>query len=483
MRGLLAAAATAVLLIVAPAARSGGPGLIVGAAEDDVKANTLVQAQAKLDLLKLLGLDAVRVTSIWDPADPDPSPDELTKLQNLAAAAKVDSIDVFVSVYNGGSRTTPLSDADQESFAEHAAAIARAVPDVQNFVIGNEPNLNRFWLPQFDPDGSDAAAPAYLRLLARTYIALKAVDSTIKVFGGAVSPRGIDRPGTGRDTHSPGTFIKDMGAAYKASGLTGPVMDALVFHPYPENSGVPPTLAHPNTTQALGIADYAKLVSILGAAFDGTGQPGSTLPILYGEYGIETQIPAAKASEYTGTEPSTTKPAPESTQGSYYRQAMAMAFCQPNVVGLLIFHAFDETARDRFQSGLYYPDQTPKSSLATVRGAARDVHGGVIAKCQGLELTPTAKVGYPRIASIAAGTAAIGVTCDIDCSIFARLEKLPKHSTTLVVRAAAKAGERTLARIPQTKLAPGRYRFTVRLNAPVNKGAPLALASKTLTVR
>jgi len=162
---------------------------------------------------------------------------------------------------------------------------------------------------------------------------------------------------------------------------------------------------------------------------------------------------------------------------------MAMAFCQPNIVGLLIFHAFDETALDRFQSGLYYPDQTPKSSLATVRGAARDVRGGVIAKCQGLELTPTARVGYPRIASIAAGTAAIGVTCDIDCSIFARLEKLPKHSTTLVVRAAAKAGERTLARIPQTKLAPGRYRFTVRLNAPVNKGEPLALASKTLTVR
>ena len=253
-----------------------------------------------------------------------------------------------------------------------------------------------------------------------------------------------------------------MGAAYRASGLTGPVMDALVFHPYPENSGVPPTLAHPNTTP-LGIADYAKLVGLLARPSTGPAQPGSTLPILYGEYGIETQIPAAKASEYTGTEAVDDKPAPESTQGSYYRQAMAMAFCQPNVVGLLIFHAFDETALDRFQSGLYYPDQTPKSSLATVRSAARDVHGGVIAKCQGLELTPTAKVGYPRIASIAAGTAAIGVTCDIDCTIFARLEKLPKHSTTLVVRAAAKAGERTLARIPPKRLAPGRYRFTVRL--------------------
>ena len=244
MRGLLVAAATAVLLILAPAARSGGPGLIVGAAEDDVKANTLVQAQAKLDLLKLGGLDAVRVTSIWDPADPDPSTDELTKLQNLASAARVDGIDVFVSVYNAGSRTTPLSDADRGELRPSTPRPSPAVLDVQNFVIGNEPNLNRFWLPQFDPDGSDAAAPAYLRLLARTYTALKAVDSTIKVFGGAVSPRGIDRPGTGRDTHSPGTFIKDMGAAYKASGLTGPVMDALVFHPYPRTRASRRLMAH-----------------------------------------------------------------------------------------------------------------------------------------------------------------------------------------------------------------------------------------------
>ena len=211
-------------------------------------------------------------------------------------------------------------------------------------------------------------------------------------------------------------------------------MDALAIHPYPENSEVPPTFAHPNTTP-IGIADYTKLVDLLGKAFDGTGQPGSTLPILYAEYGVETQIPSAKASEYTGTEPATIKPVPESTQASYYRQAIAMSFCQPNVVGLLIFHAFDETALDRFQSGLYYPDLTPKSSLPAVRDAVRDARGGVIARCDGLELTPDAKVAYPRVRSIPAGTAAIKVTCDLDCSISARLEKLPRHSTTLAVRA------------------------------------------------
>src|SRR5207248_1104945 len=110
------------------------------------------------------------------------------------------------------------------------------------------------------------------------------------------------------------------------------------------------------------------------------------------------------ASVYTGTEPATTKPAPESTQAEFYKQAMAMAFCQPNVMGVFIFHAFDESALDRFQSGVYYADDSPKTSLTTVRDAARAVKGGVIAKCQGLELTPKAKVAYPRIRAFGLGT-------------------------------------------------------------------------------
>ena len=481
MRGLLLAAAAAAALVAGPAS-AGGPALLIGAAEDQVKQSSLTETKAKLDLLKLAGLNAVRVTSIWDPENPAPPPEELAALRNLVSAGQLDGIEVFVATYNFGSKTTPLSDSAQESFAAHAAALAGGVPGLRDFIIGNEPNLNRFWLPQFNADGSDAAAPAYLTLLDRTYQALKAVDPEIRVFGGAISPRGIDRPGTGRDTHSPTVFIQDLGAAYRTSGLTTPVMDALAIHPYPENSTIPPTFAHPNTTP-IGIADYSKLTGLLAKAFDDTAQPGSTLPILYAEYGVETQIPAAKAGLYTGTEAETIKPVPESTQGSSYKQAIAMSFCQPNVMGLFLFHAFDESALDRFQSGLYYDDGTPKSSLATVRDAARNTRGGVIARCQGLELTPKATVAYPRLSALATGTAAVAVTCDVDCNVYARLEKLPKHATTLVARATALAGVRTLVPFPRIRLAPGQYRFTLRLTAPVNTGEPLALASKALTVR
>ncbi len=118
-----------------------------------------------------------------------------------------------------------------------------------------------------------------------------------------------------------------------------------------------------------------------------------------------------------------------------------------------------------------------------MRDAVRQARGGVIAKCPGLELTPQAKVGYPRIRSVAACTAAVAVTCDIDCTIYARLERLPRHSTTLARRVIALAGERTLVRFRQLRLAPGQYRFTVRMTAPVNVGPPAAVSSPTLIVR
>src|SRR5262249_56593077 len=99
--------------------------------------------------------------------------------------------------------------------------------------------------------------------------------------------------------------IPDLCAAYRASVRTAPIMDAFTFHPYGESSNIGPDFPHPNST-AIGLADYSKLVSLLGQAFDGTAQPGSTLPILYDEYGVESTIPETKVPLYTRNEPTTT---------------------------------------------------------------------------------------------------------------------------------------------------------------------------------
>ena len=193
-------------------------------------------------------------------------------------------------MFHRDAATTPLTDGARDEFAAYAAAIARDNPTIRDFVIGNEPNLNRFWAPQFGPAGENWAAESYLALLVRCYDELKKVSPTIEVIGGAVSPRGSDRPDGIRPTHSPTSFITDLGTFYRLSGRTLPIMDSFAIHPYQDNSSTPPSFAHPlNTT--IAIADYDKLVKLLGQAFDGTAQPGSTLPIVYGEFGVETVIP------------------------------------------------------------------------------------------------------------------------------------------------------------------------------------------------
>lgn len=471
-RALLTALAA---LALASAAHAGGPSLALGAAEDVVRSTSPTEAKANMTLLRLAGFRAVRITSNWLPGQTAPTEAEATVLRNVAAAAALSDVEVYVSVYHPGSRTTPLTPETRAEFASYAAAVVRANPTFRQVIVGNEPNLNRFWLPQFAEDGSGASAPAYLALLAETYDAVKAASPSVRVWGGALAPRGVDKPNTGRDTISPTRFLRELGAAYRATGRTAPVMDGLAFHPYLESSNRPPD-SKPFDADHLGLVDYGKLVALLGEAFDGTAQPGSTLPILYDEFGIEAIVPPEKAGLYTGAEPSTTQPVTETTQAAYYRRALQLVFCQPNVTGILLFHSHDEPALPGWQSGLYYADGTPKTSLPLVREALLATRGGSIGRCPGLALPLVPTVTFDLRAR------SIKLRCDLDCVYRARIVKLPAGGTT-----SAKSG-RAAAETPATvalarNLRRGRYRLTVSLVHPVNPAAPVGRESAILTVR
>src|SRR5712691_4018025 len=158
-----------------------GPGLVVGAVEDGVRASSLVDAETRMTLFRAAGFRAVRVTSLWTPGLSEPDPGELTVLQNVATAAQMNGVRVFVTVMSPGSRTTPLTDDDRAQFASYSAGIVGSAPGVRELIVGNEPTLNRFWVPQFARDGSDAAAPAYVALLAQTYDAVKAAAPGVTV--------------------------------------------------------------------------------------------------------------------------------------------------------------------------------------------------------------------------------------------------------------------------------------------------------------
>jgi hypothetical protein len=365
----------ALAALAVPAAALGSANMYMGAAEDEARNADPQVAMTKMQLAKAAGFDTIRVTASWSPGQSAVPADQLQALRSIAAAGMFLDIRIVATVMPFGSRATPLTAAARTQFARFAADLVRKVPTIREYIVGNEPNLNRYWLPQFGPTGEDVAAGAYVQLLARTYDLMKAADPNVFINGGSVSPRGIDRPGTGRDTHSPTAFITDMGIAYRAMKRNKPIMDGFSFHPYGENSSTPPTLVHTSGT-SLGLADYPKLVFLLGNAFNGTAQKGSTLPIVYDEYGVDSQIPTTKRSFYGGTEPATTKPVSEGVQAAYYDEALKLAACQPTVRGFLIFHVTDETDYNRWQSGVYYADGTPKSSRVLVKSAMSAVRVG-----------------------------------------------------------------------------------------------------------
>jgi hypothetical protein len=361
----LTAAATllAVLAVAGCGTSKSGAPLIVGAVDDAAKwapdpALAMAQAQGA-------GFQVIVLSAIWSPETT--AAHDLPPLRRAVRAAVRHHVEPVIAVYQLSS-STPTSAADRAAFAAYAAALVRALPSVHRVIVGNEPNLNLFWQPQFGTDGSDTAAGSYEALLAATYDALKSLRSPPEVIGGGLAPRGGDDVTASRQTHSPTAFIRDLGAAYRASGRTQPLMDAFSIHVYGENPRIAPSFAHPRAT-SIGIADYEKLVSLLGAAFDGTAQAGSDLPIVYGEYGVETSVPADKASLYTGKE--VVPAVSAATQAAFYRQAIELARRQSTVRMLFFFHVDDETQLAGLQSGVRYADGSPKPSLEVVRTTAR----------------------------------------------------------------------------------------------------------------
>ncbi|HEV8459408.1 MAG TPA: hypothetical protein VGQ38_01760 [Gaiellaceae bacterium] len=338
--------------------------LIVGAVDDSARFG---DARLAMKLAADSGFEAVALSAVWKRGETAPPAADLAALGRAVSAADANHVRPIVAVYSF-SADTPSSDADRSDFAAYCAALVRGLPKLGDVVVGNEPNLNLFWLPQFTDSGADAAAAAFEQLLAASYDAIKAVRSDVQVIGAGLSPRGADDPSSPRATHSPTQFLLDLGSAYRASGRQAPIMDALAIHPYGESPRIPPSFVHPRS-KSISIADYQKLVNVLGLAFGGTHQEGKKLPIVYGEYGVETEVPPDKAHAYTGREIVPTATA--EVQARYYAAAIRLAACQPTVQMLLFFHVVDETRLEGLQSGVRYADSSPKPSLAAVRDTKR----------------------------------------------------------------------------------------------------------------
>jgi hypothetical protein len=357
--------------------------MLVGVFDDALAQQNPAVARHYVQLSKDAGFNAAMVSVMWRRGQRRPSAQATSILRNVVAATKRSRLKPFLLVWHGLSGETPRTPAERADFAAFAAAAVQKLPGVRHVVVGNEPNLDTFWRPQFGASGHNLAASGYEDLLARSYDAIKATDHDVVVIGGSLSPRGADRPLGSRPTHSPTAFIRDLGAAYRTSGRKKPIMDAFALHPYMEASRFPPTTAHPKNT-SITIADYPKLVALLNEAFKGTNQRGATLPIYYTEFGVQTRVPSPKLGFYDDTgSPARADTVGFERQAEYYRSAIRLAYCQPTVRGLFVFHTFDEADFAGWQSGLYFADGTPKPSLASFRGTVADLRGGRFPPCSG----------------------------------------------------------------------------------------------------
>jgi hypothetical protein len=470
----------AFFLMAAPTAAA-GTGMFVGAAEDNAKSLDPIRAKARMDLAALAGFGTVRMTVTWTPGEKSVRGDDRVVLQNVSAAAQLDGVRVLLSIYPQDRRTTPLTSRARGEFAEYTASIARQFPAITDFVVGNEPNLNLFWMPQFRLGGADVAARSYELLLARTYDALKSVSPDVNVIGGALAPRGQDKANALRQTHSPTTFIKDLGAAYRSSGRHLPIMDMFAIHPYLIPSKLPPTFTHPRTT-TIGIADYPKLVKLLTNAFRRTAQRGETLPIVYDEFGYQSQIPARKTARYTHLKaPAAEDAITEARQATYYRQAFALAACQPTVAGLLIFHVADERDARAWQSGVYYSDNTPKSSLAVVRDAALAAQAGTLGHCHKAKTTSTlGAVVFHEPSAAEPAKLAVDFSCALPCSYQAQV--VDAETGDAVAAATGKIVGDDSVTISAEGLAAGSYQYVLRVLKSGKPGTAEARTSRPFTL-
>ena len=258
-------------------------------------------------------------------------------------------------------------------FASYVSAVAHVYPEVRQFVIGNEPNQPAFWRPQFTRSGTNASGATFGRYLAAAYDSLKAIDPGIQVVGIGLSPRGNDKPKAKSNVStSPVRFVRALGAWYRASGRTRPLMDAFSFHPYPNKATDPLERGYgwPNA----GFVNLDRVKQALWDAFDGTAQPTTLNGLRLHLDEVGWQVDTSRFTGYQGRE--NVPVTDELTQAAIYGDLIRRSACDPDVHEVSFFGFRDDGLRTGFQAALQRADGTPRPAVAAVREAIAETAAG-----------------------------------------------------------------------------------------------------------
>jgi hypothetical protein len=474
------------------------PGLFVGVTDNALRWRPFDAVAVARDL----GVTAFRISLAWAPGQIEPSADDEADLETMVAAAA--GLRIVVTVY-GSARDAPRDAAARDAYCTYVRTVLERYPTIDDVVIWNEPNLSFFWQPQFNVDRTSAAPAAYEALLARCWDVLHAYRRAVNVVM-TTSPNGNDDPGASSNvSHSPGAFIRKMGAAYRASGRTQRIFDTVGHNPYGTSSAEPPALRH-LAPEHIAEGDVDRLVQALDDGFGGTGQPvpsacvdavPSCVAIWYLEAGYQTVPDAARRLYYTGREndaravPDDAAAAGEPTQSTQLTAGIELAYCQPSVGAFFNFLLWDEPDLERWQSGVLWVDGGRKSSYAALQQVVGKVatrrvdcaHVGPAASrasadplVERLEWSP-----LPAFSSVN-DVWSFSIVAHVDATYRATLRRLDGATIATVTGTLSKARPRVV-RFPRQRLRPGTYRTQVRLTRKQPPPLTVTRASPAFVVR
>lgn len=423
--------------------------------------------------MSALGLQQTVMTVRFLPDEPGTIQGKVF-LDKAVPEAVQQGLRVVFAVYPYPPRSLARTQAEATAFAAYAAAVARAYPQVKQFVIGNEPNQPAFWRPQLSRSGAVLSAPSFGRYLAAAYDALKQVDPGITVVGVGLSPRGNDNPAarSNRST-SPVRFLGALGAWYRKSGRTRPLMDGLAFHLYPR-AATDSLLRHYDWPNA-GYADLARVKQAFWDAFHGTAQPTTLdgLKLYLNEAGW--QVDTSGRAGYDGVEnvPVTT----EQKQAATYAGLVRRVGCDADVAELNFFGFYDDATRGSgFQAALNRVDGTPRPAATSVAAAIAGSKARPCARVTGwIPATRVSGAGMstPRLQRsgavrtlVGAKEAARAVVCLVPADSSSRRNVASVRS--LLARAVAPCWRGTLT---------NRFRISVKLDVPAPVRGKVAVAA------
>ncbi len=348
MKRRLVPAAALIVLALAPSAGA-SPNLRLGFDDDTLK--WMVRPNGVVGLHHDLGVHTTRITIPWRRGELRPRRVSQTYLSRAARAISLGQ-DVVIAVY-GPAAQAPTGPRWRRQYCGYLRHVLAVIPQFTGVVIWNEANSPRYW-----PTRSGAAG--YEKLLARCWDALHHLRHPVNVIDSTASH------------YDPAGFIRALGAAYRASGRTRPIVDTFGHNPYPETASEVPWATHA-AGGTIGEGDYAALLDALTDAFLFTAQPvpDAQHPSLwYLEDGFQTNVPPWLLSLYHGQENDRSVVPALGTGMSQARQlraAIFLAYCQPAVGAFFNFELFDEHRLSGWQSGVMYTNGERKSSFLPFR--------------------------------------------------------------------------------------------------------------------